>query len=111
MTDTMADRRRAPRYALIVLADITELTTGAKLHARTSDMSRTGCYIDTLKPLAKGSSIHVCFAHRGETVESNAKVVYVNAGLGMGIQFEEAISEDQWAVLDRWLEHAAHLPV
>ena len=111
MTDMMADRRSAPRYALIVMAEVTELTSGEKLHARTSDMSRTGCYIDTLKPFAKGSSIYVCFAHHGETVQFNAKVVYVNAGLGMGVHFEEAISEDQWPVLNRWLEHAAHLPV
>ena len=111
MTDMMADRRAAPRYALIVVAEVTELSSGMKLQARTSDISRTGCYIDTLKPFSKGSSIYVCFSYNSQTVQLNAKVVYVNVGLGMGIHFEDAISEDQWAVLDRWLESAAHLPV
>ncbi|HXY24838.1 MAG TPA: PilZ domain-containing protein [Candidatus Acidoferrum sp.] len=111
MTDMMADRRAAPRYALIVMAEVTELSSGLKLQARTSDISRTGCYIDTLKPFSKGSSIYLCLSQQGETVQMNARVVYVNAGLGMGVHFEDAISEDQWVVLDRWLESAAHLPV
>jgi len=111
MTDSMADRRGAARYALIVLAEVTELSSGTKLNARTSDMSRTGCYIDTLQPFPKGSSVHVLFAYRGETVQMNATVAYVNANLGMGVHFKEAISEDQWAVLDRWLQRATHLPV
>jgi hypothetical protein len=111
MKDSMTDRRGAARYALIVLAEVTELSSGTKLNARTSDMSRTGCYIDTLKPFSKGSSVDVVFAYRGETVQINATVAYVNRGLGMGVQFKEAISDDQWAVLDRWLEGATHLPV
>jgi len=111
MTDSMADRRGAVRYALIVLAEVTELVSGTKTQARTSDMSRTGCYIDTLKPFSEGSSLLLCFANQGETVQINARVVYVNPGLGMGVRFEDAFPEDQGAILDRWLERATPLHV
>jgi len=45
MSDKMADRRIAPRYPVILR---TELTGGGKISARTSDLSRIDCYVDTL---------------------------------------------------------------
>ena|SRR5437660_8777653 len=59
MADMMANRRNAPRYPLILRAEVTELSSGAKLNARTSDLSRTGCYIDTRQPLSSGAAISI----------------------------------------------------
>ena len=50
MPDRMVDRRNAPRNPLFLTAEVTELSSDAILSARTSDVSRTGCYIDTLNP-------------------------------------------------------------
>jgi len=47
MSDVMADRRNSPRFALILLATIAEPGSEAKIAARTSDVSKTGCYVDT----------------------------------------------------------------
>ena len=38
MADVMADRREAPRYALILAAEVVEIANGAKLTARSSDV-------------------------------------------------------------------------
>lgn len=65
MPDVMADRRDAPRFPLILIAEIKEVTTGPKMMARTSDVSRTGCYLDTLNPIPKGSMIQLRLT-RGE---------------------------------------------
>ena len=59
MPDAMTDRRVAPRYPLILVAEITDLLSTMKFTARTADISRTGCYIDMLQPLPRGTQVHV----------------------------------------------------
>ena len=107
MPDVMLDRRAAPRFALILVAEITELPSGTKLSARSSDLSRSGCYIDTLNPLPNGSPVRVRLVRGGDAFEASGKVVYVSRGLGMGIAFDESIPPNQLAILDRWLAEAA----
>lgn len=106
MPDVMADRRASPRYPLILVAEVTDLSSGAKMSARTSDVSRTGCYVDTLNPTPPGSRIHLRLSQSEECFETEAKVIYVSQGLGMGIAFENP-SAQQLALLDRWLAVAA----
>jgi|SRR5271154_2163328 len=107
MPDVMLDRRNAPRYSLILAAEITELPSGTKLNARISDLSRSGCYIDTLNPVPMGSEVRVRLTRGSDVFEVTGKVVYVSAGLGMGIAFEEHELSGQLPVLDRWLADAS----
>ncbi|MGA2096163.1 MAG: PilZ domain-containing protein [Candidatus Acidiferrum sp.] len=105
--NVMANRRGAPRYPLILVAEITEVPSGTKLHARTSDVSRTGCYVDTLKPFPKGVRVNLRLIRGREVFETGAQVVYVSPGLGMGIHFDEQSAAKQLGTLDRWLSEAA----
>lgn len=107
MPDVMADRRGASRYSLILVAEITSASSNSRINARTSDISRTGCYIDSLSPLPKGSRVHVRLTRNSENFDSVGVVAYVSAGLGMGIAFDEPIPPAQLAILDRWLLDAA----
>lgn len=107
MPNAIADRRDAPRYPLILVAEITEIATGNKIVGRTSDVSRTGCYVDTLSPPAKGSEVRVRLVQGGEAFETQGKVMYVSPGLGLGLRFQEGTAEKQMATLDRWLGQAA----
>lgn len=107
MPDVMADRRDAPRYPLILIAEVMEIASGIKMMARTSDVSRTGCYLDTLNPSPKGTQIHIRLIRGQETFETDALVVYVSPGLGMGVRFYEQVTEKQLGTLDRWLGDAA----
>jgi hypothetical protein len=106
MPDVMVERRAAPRYPLILAAVVAELPHGTKLAARSSDISRTGCYIDTLNPIPAGRQIQIRLSNAGESFEARGRVVYVSPSLGMGVAFE-SIAAEQLAILDRWLEEAA----
>ena len=106
MPNGMAERRRAPRYPLILTAVVTEAQSGAKLDARTSDVSRTGCYIDTLNPTPAGTAIILRLTQGEESFETRAKVVYESPGLGMGVAFVD-MPADQRALLDKWLAAVA----
>jgi hypothetical protein len=103
----VTDRRSAPRYPLILTAEVSDKISGAKLAARTSDVSRTGCYIDTLNPIPAGSQVGVRLQHENEFFETDGRVVYISPGLGMGIAFAPNLPPAQQALLDRWLATAA----
>lgn len=103
MPDVTVERRSAPRYPMVLAAEVVELPRGAKLAARTSDISGTGCYVDTLNPIPKDSQVRLRFTHNDDVFEALGRVVYVSPGLGMGIAFE-TVAEDQQAKLMRWLE-------
>lgn len=107
MPDVMLDRRNAPRFSLILVAEITEEHSGTKLTARSSDLSRSGCYIDTLNPVPMGVEVRLRLLRGGDVFEAMGKVVYVSPGLGMGITFKEPVLSSQLAILDRWLAEAA----
>jgi PilZ domain len=106
MAEVIVERRSAPRYHLILTAVVTELPRSTKLNVRSSDLSRTGCYIDTLNPMAVGTLIRVKLVNENETFEAEGRVAYVSHALGMGVAFEN-ISTEQLAILDRWLEAAS----
>lgn len=102
----MADRRAAPRYTLVLIAEVTDQLSSAKFTARTSDVSRSGCYVDMLNPLPRGTLMQIRLRNEKEIFECGAVVVYVSPGLGMGVQFKEPPSAQQ-ELLDRWLAGAA----
>jgi hypothetical protein len=101
MPDVTVERRSAPRHAMVLAAEVLELPRGTKLNARTADISRTGCYVDTLNPIPPGSEVQLRFTHGTETFVARGRVVYVSYGLGMGIAFV-SVDDEQLARLDRW---------
>jgi c-di-GMP-binding flagellar brake protein YcgR len=103
MPDVMPERRMAGRCPMVLAADVVELSRGARLSARTSDISRTGCYIDTLNPIPQGSQVRLRITHHLEIFEAIVEVVYVSYGLGMGVKFKE-VAPQQREKLERWLE-------
>jgi len=86
---------------MVLAAEVVELPRGAKLSARTSDISRTGCYVDTLNPVPQGSEVRVRLTHHEDTFVALGRVVYVSYGLGMGIAFVK-VEDEELARLDRW---------
>jgi PilZ domain-containing protein len=106
MPDVLSERRTAARFSLILAVEIREVPDGAPLHARTSDVSRSGCYIDSLNPIPTGALVRVRLTRGREIFESLAKVMYVSPGLGMGLRFEEPLP-NQLSILDRWLADTA----
>jgi hypothetical protein len=105
MPDGTAEKRRDPRSLLVLAVEVIELPRGARLGGRTSDICLSGCYIDTLNPVPKGSELRIRITHHNEVFECLGNVVYVSPGLGMGVMFETVAAEEQ-AKLDRWLNSA-----
>ena len=101
MPEVGVERRCAPRFAMVLSAEVVELPRGARLSARTADISRTGCYIDTLNPIPAGSQVRVRITHHEEIFEAVGRVVYLSPGLGMGIAFL-TVEPEQHRKLDRW---------
>jgi hypothetical protein len=99
----MQDKRVSPRAAMIAAVDVTEVATGTKLSARTSDVSRTGCYVDTLNPMPAKTVVSVCIRHRDQELVVPGRIVYVSPGLGMGIRFDDELPPQSLSVLDRWI--------
>lgn len=102
-----SERRKASRQPLVLAAEIVELARGAKFLARTSDVSRTGCYVDTLNPIPQTSQVRLRLTHHNEIFEALGHVIYVSPGLGMGIIFDTMASEQQER-LDQWLHAPQH---
>jgi hypothetical protein len=111
MSDSMMDRRKAPRYPLTLVVEVTDGVSSVKFTARTSDVSRTGCYIDLLNPLPHGSKLRLRLQNGRESFESEATVKYVSPGLGMGVEFKDDLPAERLALLNRWLANASKVSV
>lgn len=96
------DRRRSPRFPLIASAEIHEENNGSRLTARISDISTTGCYVDTINPLPGGTAVHVKIFNETQSFEASAKVAYSVLHLGMGLSFGE-VAPSSRDVLQEWL--------
>ncbi|HTB91731.1 MAG TPA: PilZ domain-containing protein [Candidatus Sulfotelmatobacter sp.] len=107
MPEVTVERRSAPRHAMVLAAEVIELPRGTKLNARTADISKTGCYVDTLNPIPQGSEVRLRFTHGAETFVAKGRVVYVSYGLGMGIAFVN-MEDGELAKLDRWFSETEH---
>ncbi|HUL33302.1 MAG TPA: PilZ domain-containing protein [Candidatus Eisenbacteria bacterium] len=105
MPNVGVERRSAPRYPMVFSAEVVELPRGAKFCARTADISKTGCYIDTLNPIPETMQVRLRITHDDEIFEAIGRVVYVSPSLGMGIVFVE-VEPEQRARLDRWFSES-----
>jgi hypothetical protein len=103
MADIMTERRISPRFTLTMVADITEPLGSNELSGRLSDVSRTGCYIDTLHPLAPGMHVKIRLRMEDQLFETLAKVIHVNPRRGMGLHWGANPQEKYVAVLNHWL--------
>lgn len=100
------ERRRDPRYPLVAEARIADVGSGTEIKLRTSDLSITGCYLDTVSPLPNGTNIVLKICRDNGLFETNGKVVYVHPGMGMGVCFTDTRPAQQ-AILQRWIAEIA----
>jgi len=97
-----AKLRKSPRFPFIASAEVTELRSEARLRARTSDLSREGCYLDMLNPLPNGTPLKIQVTHQDGHFDTTGRVVHSQPHMGMGVAFEE-VSGLKAQTLDKWL--------
>ena len=95
-------RRSNTRKLFTASALVFEPQSEMLLRARTSDLGSDGCFIDTLNPFAKGTTVKVRIEKKGTSFEAWARVVYSLESMGMGLAFDTVEPEQLW-VLHEWL--------
>jgi PilZ domain len=98
-----AKPRAVRRCPFVASVEVTELSSGTRLSARTSEMGLGGCYVDALNPFASGTQVRIRIVRDQGAFEAAAKVVYSDASFGMGLSFTE-IAPEQRLILENWLE-------
>ena len=96
------ERRASVRYPFTASADVVDLESGARLAARTSDLARGGCFVDTISTFPVGTGVAIRLTFERKTFEAKARVVYAQQGMGMGLAFS-TVEPDQLWVLEKWL--------
>lgn len=97
-----AERRDGSRHPFIAAADVVEIASGARFSTRTTDLGPGGCFVDTLVPFEAGSEVRIAIREGHTQFEATGIVVYSQAGLGMGIAFDDLALEQRRA-LAVWL--------
>lgn len=97
------ERRRNLRFPFTAAVEMTESSTGANIAGRTADLGLGGCYIDTLTPLPVGTEIKIKILKDHESFEAQAKVMFSQLGMGMGIAFLSA-QPNQVRTFQRWIQ-------
>jgi hypothetical protein len=103
---TTGERREARRYAFICTAEFMSVAGGMPISARTSDLSLTGCYIDTLNPFPVGTRILLQLTKNNQRLQFHAEVTSSHRSSGMGVSFD-SLTPAQVEIVGSWLEETS----
>jgi hypothetical protein len=100
------EKRSCPRYPFSPSVEAIDIQANIRIFGRLSDISRNGCYIDTINPFAKNAAVTLTITKDSYSFKTQSKVVYSKGGMGMGLLFTTAEPE-QLRVLGLWLGELA----
>jgi hypothetical protein len=96
------ERRRHVRYPFTATVEAVEPKSQTRINGRTSDLSRGGCYVDTISSFPVGSIVRMRLTKETRSFEAPAEVVYSLVGMGMGVKFTDGDPEQLW-ILEKWV--------
>jgi hypothetical protein len=105
-----AQERACPRFPFSPGVEAVDIQADTRILGRLSDISRNGCYVDTINPFAKDAAVTLTITRDNQSFKTQAKVVYSTNGMGMGLLFTTAEPE-QLHVLGSWLNELSGLKV
>src|SRR5437879_5815417 len=104
------ERRRSQRFPFNADAEVLEPQSGTKIRGRVTDISLSGCYVDTLNPLLASTPAQIRIVRGTQVFEAQAKVTYCKLGMGMGLAFLSTQAEHK-KLLGAWIvELGGELP-
>src|SRR5258708_2230247 len=103
---SIPEHRVAPRLPFLTEAEVRDPPAGTWLKPCLSDVSLSGCYVDTLHPLPAGARIRLRVVRNKIILEALATVIYSEARLGMGVSVTQ-LSPEQKSILENWLADVA----
>ena len=91
MTD---EKRKHGRLPLVM--EVSWEGSGNKSLARTTDISETGCFVDTLGPVEVGETLNINFVSPdGKGISVQGRVMYQQTGVGFGVRFTKVSDADR----------------
>jgi hypothetical protein len=88
------ERRKYPRRACRLDAQISTPDSTSPLRGTITDISMNGCYVEMLSPLPVDALIGLAFALEGAILHANGKVRTSQVSFGMGVAFTGMSPED-----------------
>jgi hypothetical protein len=101
LTERPTERRRGPRIPFKATSVVAETGSTRAVLAQTTELSRFGCFVQTIKPYPRGTRVHIEMAEGGATFVASGVVAYITDE-GMGVVFSMVESES-YEVLAKWL--------
>jgi len=96
------DRRTHARFHFCAAAEALDSQHRTRMNARTSDIGKGGCYVDTFSPFPLKTPVKIRITREKLSFTAEAKVVYSKIGMGMGLAFI-AMEPREVDVLERWI--------
>jgi PilZ domain len=97
------NRRRFARHKISVPMEVRDERVNTPMRVNATDISGNGCYIETILPLPKGTTLRIEFWREEEKIVTTAVVRACDPGVGMGIEFI-GLPEDARQRLQQFLE-------
>jgi hypothetical protein len=81
------NRRRFPRHRISFPLEMRDKRFNTPMRVNATDISGNGCYVETILPLALGTTVRVDFWMDSEKISTSAVVRTSDPGVGNGIEF------------------------
>lgn len=82
-----SNKRRFARHKITFPLELRDTRSGASMQTNATDISGSGCYVETLMPLPLGTEIKIAFWMESAKVTTTGLVKASDPGVGMGIEF------------------------
>ncbi len=82
-----ANKRRFPRHKISLPLELRDERIGTPMRINATDVSGSGCYVETIMPLPAGTVLRAEFYLDAERVNISAVVRTCDPGVGNGIEF------------------------
>ena|SRR5947209_10870799 len=99
-----AKHRKHARYNCDAGVEIRIGDAGAGYWGTLMDISLGGCYISTFSPLPAGTAVVLLIKVNGQEINSKAVVITSHPGVGMGLEFEQFITQGDETHLQALIE-------
>lgn len=100
------EKRSCPRYPFSPAVEAIDIQANNRIMGRLSDIARNGCYMETISPFAPKAAVTLTITSASQSFKTQAKVVYSQIGMGMGLLFTTTEPE-QLRLLGTWLGELA----
>jgi Tfp pilus assembly protein PilZ len=95
------ERRRVPRIPFRATSVVSESGTSQTVVAQTTELSRFGCFVQTIKPHSPGTRVLIQIVDGGEVFTASGQVAYVTCD-GMAVVFN-MVEPENYETLAKWL--------